>query len=98
LQLAAYAGTYRDKIYGDAIVSQVNDRLFVKLVPAAELLSSPLDHWHYNTFSIDFTDPFLPKGLLSFSLNNKGEVDYFIIDVYSPDFHFQKLKFERISE
>ena len=63
-----------------------------------ELLSSPMAHWHYNTFSIDFTDPFLPKGLMNFHLNGYGEADFFTIDVYSPDFHFQKLKFERISE
>ena len=57
-----------------------------------------MDHWHYDTFSIDFKDPFLPKGLISFHLNGYGDADYFTIDVYSPDFHFQKLKFERLAE
>lgn len=98
LPLSAYAGTYRDKMYGDAIIRLIEGNLFVELLPAAELLSSQMDHWHYDTFSIDFTDPFLPKGLLSFSLNGSGNVAYFTIDVYSPDFHFQKLKFKRFTE
>jgi len=98
LELNDYIGTYEDKMYGLASVEIVDGALSVKLLPATELLSSPMEHWHYDTFSIDFADPFLPKGLLTFHLNGYGEVDYFTIDVYSPDFHFQKLKFERISE
>lgn len=98
LELNDYIGTYEDKMYGPASVDIVDGALYVKLLPAAELLNSPMAHWHYDTFSIDFADPFLPKGLLSFHLNGYGEADYFTIDVYSPDFHFQKLKFERISE
>ncbi|PLW96279.1 MAG: hypothetical protein C0591_09160 [Marinilabiliales bacterium] len=98
LELNDYIGTYEDKMYGLASVDIVDGALSVKLLPAAELLNSPMTHWHYDTFSIDFADPFLPKGLLNFHLNGYGEADYFTIDVYSPDFHFQKLKFERISE
>lgn len=98
LELISYTGTYQDKVYGNAVVEMVDGELSVKLVPAAELLNSPLVHWHYDTFSIDFVDPFLPKGLITFHVNGYGEADYFTIDVYSPDFHFQKLKFERISE
>jgi CubicO group peptidase (beta-lactamase class C family) len=98
LELNDYIGTYEDKMYGPASVDIVDGALYVKLLPAAALLNSPMEHWHYDTFSIDFADPFLPKGLLSFHLNGYGEADYFTIDVYSPDFHFQKLKFERISE
>jgi len=98
LELAAYTGTYQDKMYGTATVEMVDGVLSVKLLPAGELLSSPMAHWHYDTFSIDFTDPFLPKGLLTFHLNAQGKANFFTIDVHSPDFHFQKLKFERISE
>jgi hypothetical protein len=98
LPLSAYAGTYRDEMYGDAVVSLSGGDLSVKLIPAGELLSAPMEHWHYDTFSIDFSDPFLPKGLLNFCLASSGEVNYFTIDVYSPDFHFQKLKFMRVAE
>jgi len=98
LELASYAGFYEDKMYGKASVELIEDKLTIKLLPAEELLSSTMDHWHYDTFSIDFKDPFLPKGLISFNLNGYGNADYFTIDVHSPDFHFQKLKFERIAE
>ncbi|RLD41368.1 MAG: hypothetical protein DRI88_12625, partial [Bacteroidetes bacterium] len=66
--------------------------------PAKELMHSSMVHWHYDTFQIDFADPFLPKGLMSFHLNSRGEADYFTLDIYSPDFHFQKLKFVRTTE
>ncbi len=98
LELAEYTGTFQDKMYGNATIEMVDGMLSVKLLPAGELLSSPMAHWHYDTFSIDFADPFLPKGLLTFHVNGYGEADYFTVDVYSPDFHFQKLKFDRISE
>ncbi len=98
LELFSYTGTYEDNMYGKASVEMAGENLFVRLIPAGELLSSPMEHWHYDTFSIDFADPFLPKGLLNFHLNGYGEADFFTIDVYSPDFHFQKLKFERIIE
>lgn len=98
LELNDYVGTYEDKMYGLASVNILDETLFVKLLPAEDLLNSPMAHWHYDTFSIDFADPFLPKGLLTFNLNGFGEIDYFTIDVYSPDFHFQKLKFERVSK
>lgn len=98
LELIDYTGTFEDKMYGLASVEIVDGALSVKLLPAGELLSSTMAHWHYDTFSIDFADPFLPKGLLNFHLNGYGEADFFTIDVYSPDFHFQKLKFERVLE
>lgn len=98
LELADYTGTFQDKMYGNATIEMVDGMLSVKLIPAAELLNSPMAHWHYDTFSIDFADPFLPKGLLTFHVNGYGEADYFTVGVYSPDFHFQKLKFERVSE
>lgn len=98
LDLKSYTGTFEDIMYGKATIEMVNDLLIVKLIPAAELLSSHMEHWHYDTFSIDFTDPFLPKGLLSFQINANGEAESFTIDVYSPDFHFQKLNFKRVSE
>lgn len=98
LDLLSYLGIYADEMYGEALVEMNDGQLYMELVPAADLLSSTMKHWHYDTFSIDFKDPFLPKGLMSFHLNEYGIADYFTIDVYSPDFHFQKLKFERIIE
>ncbi len=44
--LAAYAGTYRNKINGDVRVELTNDRLHVR----APRLDVPMTHWHYDTF------------------------------------------------
>jgi len=98
LELAGYTGTYEDNMYGKAVVELTDGQLSLTLLPAKELLHAPMAHWHYDTFSIDFADPFLPEGLMSFHLNSRGETDYFTLDIYSPDFHFQKLKFERLTE
>ena len=67
----AYAGTYRNPTYGDIVVSEAGGSLTFLYNKA----SSPLEHYHYDTFRI--TDPrHLFSGmLLSFLLNQKGEVD-----------------------
>ena len=98
LELEGYTGTYTDDMYGNALVELTDNQLTLTLLPAKELMHSSMVHWHYDTFQIDFADPFLPKGLMSFHLNSRGEADYFTLDIYSPDFHFQKLKFVRTTE
>lgn len=98
LALSGYAGIYEDKMYGKAGIELADGRLSVTLLPAKELFHSAMEHWHYDTFSIDFADPFLPKGLLTFHINEHGVADYFTLDIHSGDFHFRKLKFERVEE
>ena len=98
LELAEYTGIYRDKMYGDAEIKLSDGELTVTLLPAKELFHSPMEHWHYDTFRIDFADPFLPAGLLTFHINERGVADYFTLDIHSGDFHFQKLKFERVAK
>ena len=96
LELASYLGNYEDEMYGKAQVSMKDGKLYVSLLPAKGLLSATLEHWQYNTFSFHFRDPFLPVGYLTFSLGETGEPDYFTIDLENPDFHFYKLKFEKV--
>ena len=98
LELTKYTGKFRDKIYGDATIEMAENTLNLTLEPADEVFTSKMKHWHYDTFRVDFKDPFLPFGLITLDLNSKGEVEGFKIDLPSNDFHFNNLDFERVSE
>jgi hypothetical protein len=68
------------------------------LLPTKELFTSPMQHWQFDTFRIKWNDQFLPEGFVTFYLDSKGNISYFTIELENPDFHFDKLKFERIQE
>ncbi len=93
--ISAYAGTYTDKVYGDATVTEKDGKLTLSFVPAPELFTGPLDHWHYDTFEWSHADPFLEKGYITFNFDADHKVTGFRIALHSPDFHFWKLDFKR---
>lgn len=95
LTLEKYVGTYEDSMYGKAQIQLIDGQLSLTLLPARELFTATMNHWHYDTFQFQFNDPFLPEGWLSFVLDGNAEPDYFTIDLPNPDFHFFKLKFEK---
>jgi CubicO group peptidase (beta-lactamase class C family) len=97
LKLVEFTGSYQDKMYGKASVYMENNKLKLTLEPAGEVFTSEMKHWHYNTFRVDFKDPFLPFGLITFDLNSTGEVEGFKIDLPINDFHFENLYFRPIS-
>ncbi len=93
----AWTGVYEDQWYGKAIVGQKKDgSLVLTFEPAAEVFTGPLTHWHYNTFRVDFRDPFLTFGLVNFELDAYGKPVGFTIDLPSDDFHFDKLHFRKV--
>ncbi|MCD4696658.1 MAG: serine hydrolase [Bacteroidales bacterium] len=98
LSLEKYTGTYTDKMYGNASISHENGQLKIVLLPAKELFTATLEHWHYDTFKFQFNDPFLPEGYATFKIGKDGTPECFTIDLDNPDFHFYKLKFENISK
>jgi len=98
LELTKYTGQFRDKMYGDATVEMTEDKLKLTLEPANEVFTSKMKHWHYDTFRVDFKDPFLPFGLITFDFNSEGKVEGFKIDLPINDFHFNNLYFESVSE
>ncbi|MEL6653711.1 MAG: serine hydrolase, partial [Bacteroidota bacterium] len=93
--LEAYAGTYTDKMYGDAVIELVDGVLQFKLVPTERMFSGKMEHWHYDSFRIRLKDPFLPPGLFVFETDSKGEVSGFRIDLPNNDLHFSNLHFVR---
>ncbi len=94
--LKNYSGKYRDKWYGDALVEYDDDLLSLTLMPAKEIFTGKLEHWHYNTFKVQFKDTFLTYGLVTFHLNSNGEISGFTIDLPVADFHFGNLDFKKI--
>lgn len=96
LELPKYEGKYNDNSYGEAEVIFNNEKLTLQL-PAKDVFTSEMEHWHYDTFKIKFKDDFLPEGFVTFSFNSKGEVTGFKIDLPNPDFHFNDLNFVKVN-
>ncbi|MCW5898667.1 MAG: serine hydrolase [Flavobacteriales bacterium] len=88
-------GTWTDKVYGQAEITEVDGKLRLSLLPARDLLTGTLDHWHHDTWLWDHADPFLEAGYVTFHFNADHRPTHFTIDLHSPDFHFYKLEFRK---
>jgi CubicO group peptidase (beta-lactamase class C family) len=95
VDLAVIAGTYADKIYGEATITEMFGRPILTLAPAKDLLSGDLEHWHFDTWEWNHADPFLEPGYITFQFDTDHKVTGFKIDLHSPDFHFYKLDFKK---
>jgi hypothetical protein len=95
LPLSAYTGTYTDKIYGSATVTETNGILHLTFLPAKDLFTGNLAHWHFDTFEWQHTDPFLEPGYITFQFDGDHKVTGFKVELHSPDFHFYKLEFRK---
>ena len=98
LTLEGYTGIYEDEMYGKAEVKMIDDQLVLTLLPAKDLFTTTLSHWHYDTFRAKLNDPFLPAGFVTFQIGENGTVEGFKINIENPDFHFYKLEFEKVVE
>jgi len=96
LPLDGYSGTFRDKSYGDAEVSLEDGKLKLVFLPAVDVFSGEMEHWHLNTFKVVFKDEFLTFGLVTFIFDSAGKVTGFKIDLPSADFHFWNLDFVKV--
>ena len=69
--LAAYVGTYRSRMYGDAKVTEEQGTLrFAYSAP----YSGALEHWHFDAFHIQRVGPGLADALVTFTLDTQGNV------------------------
>ncbi len=73
LDLSAYAGTYRDEMYGDVTVAVESGALVIRFGP---YFTGALTHWHYDTFKASWQDPEQGVDLVTFSLNAEGRVGH----------------------
>ena len=93
--ISGYAGSYADKIYGDATIAEANGVLTLTFQPAKDLLTGTLGHWQYDTFQWLHADPFLEPGYITFQFDGNHQITGFKVELNSPDFHFYKLDFRR---
>src|SRR5215471_8563632 len=100
LSLERYAGRYEDQMYGDASLTTENGKLVLKFLASPDFVAD-LEHWHYDTFLLQWRDqlsyPF-PKGFVTFDLDARGHVAGFKIDQPNNDFNFDELDFKRSSD
>lgn len=88
-------GTYSDKIYGEARIQDVYGQPLLTFLPAKELFTGKLVHWHYDTWKWEHEDPFLEPGYITFQFDTDHKITGFKVDLHSPDFHFYKLDFKK---
>jgi CubicO group peptidase (beta-lactamase class C family) len=98
-RLDDYCGTYRCPMYGDVQISQEEQRLVMRLVPAPDFVAD-LEHWHYNCFQLKWRPSVsynFPRGHVNFTINARGESDRMVIDQPNDDFWFYELDLRRVS-
>jgi CubicO group peptidase (beta-lactamase class C family) len=73
LDLAGYAGTYSDSLYGNVMIRQEGDALTLsyELRPGA---TARLEHWHFDTFRARWADATAGTTNLTFHLGGDGKV------------------------
>jgi CubicO group peptidase (beta-lactamase class C family) len=98
LPLASYAGTYRDKLYGDLTVTLENGKLVLRFAHTKSF-TADLEPWHYDTFRTHWRDPVVTKGFVTFPLTAKGELDALVFDQPALlDADFREVDFHRVKE
>ena len=72
LDQKSYCGIYQDRMVGTISISFEEETLILKFDhnPAFQ---ARLSHWHFETFKINWLDPYIPSGFLTFQLNSLGE-------------------------
>ncbi len=97
LSLSNYAGTYSGTLYGDAVVTEENGKLVLRLTPAPNFVAD-LEHWNYDTFLIHWRPSVaynFPRGFVTFTIDKTGKTDQLKIDQPNNDFWFYELEFNR---
>nr|WP_321222468.1 serine hydrolase [uncultured Psychroserpens sp.] len=80
LLIKAYSGKYTDKMYGDILIDyNENNELEISFTHS-QVFKGKLEHWHFDTFKIDWLDVRVPDGFLTFNFNSKREILGFSLD------------------
>ncbi len=97
LNLEAYTGVFKDKMYGTVTVTLKNDKLHFSM-DRTPIYFADLKHWndHIFTFQFDKNLSTLPQGKLWYDVNKEGKATTLHIDVPNFDFYFEELLFKRI--
>ena len=81
LSLDRYTGNYADSLYGTAQVRLENGHLVLDLAPK---MIGDMEHWHYDTFRVIWRDHRDGTNLITFSLDQDGDVDVMTTDIGGP--------------
>jgi hypothetical protein len=90
LVLENYAGTYRDKWYGDIIIAFINGKLEINFSRTPDLIGE-LVHWQHDTFIARWYDRSLRgDAFITFYLDENGKIECAKMKPFSPavDFSF----------
>lgn len=71
LDIAAYAGTYTDPLYGELVITLEGNNLVCNL---NNVVKATLEHWHYDTFRGYFAKRWWGKTNALFTLNTQGKI------------------------
>lgn len=71
LDIAAYAGTYTDPLYGELVITLEGNNLVCNL---NNVVKATLEHWHYDTFRGYFAKRWWGKTNAIFTLNTQGKI------------------------
>tara|TARA_R110002033_G_C3868273_1_gene237013 strand:+ start:96 stop:1622 length:1527 start_codon:yes stop_codon:yes gene_type:complete len=80
LEIQKYAGKYSDKMYGDILINYAERGGLEISFSHSPIFTGKLEHWHFDTFKIDWNDTRVPDGFLTFNFNSKREILGFSID------------------
>jgi CubicO group peptidase (beta-lactamase class C family) len=93
LAIDEYSGKYTDRMYGDILITKINESELEISFSHSKIFSGKLTHWHFDTFKIDWYDGRVPNGFLNFDFNSKREISGFSLDQESLlDVDFGELK------
>jgi CubicO group peptidase (beta-lactamase class C family) len=71
LPLSGYAGRYDSALYGDLVIRVVGGALRVDRGP---YVVGTAEHWHHDTFRVEWDDPVIGRHFLTFTLGPQGGV------------------------
>jgi len=100
LTMEKYAGTFNDEMYGDISIVYENKNLRIEF-SHTPLFTGILTHWHYDTFEIDWEDPRVPNGFITFEFNSDGTISGFKLnqpDLLDVDFAELEIKKKDITK
>lgn len=91
--LSAYAGEYYDPMFGVIHIKAMDNRLRLEFA-TAPLLNATLEHWHHDTWKIQWDEPhaWFDFGTVAFNFDNNRKVTGLSFDVPNDDIFFHEIK------
>jgi CubicO group peptidase (beta-lactamase class C family) len=89
LPLERYAGVYQDSLYGSVAVRIEDSHLVLDLAPK---MRGDMEHWHYDTFKVVWRDHRDGTNLVTFALDQDGDIDTMTADIGGPQEERPRMK------